>query len=292
MGSLVALVATLPDRVLLALGASVDDDAMGRQLAEAIVAKLGRESLRSLAATEGSPRQNHRRIAAMQVLTLARVDGITTLLAKVIDDRDQEIVGAALALLGRVPDETAASALIDALKEAKYTPSRVATYLDRFELAIGSDLQPLLHHPDPNVRYWGATLLSRHPASGADRDLAALAADPSPLVRKAAVASLAVLGGPEVPRVARALIGDSTWYVRAHAVRALAATGDVDVAEEIAPLLADREWWVRLAAKESLQLLGEEVWSVLVPYLDHDDGFARNGAAEVLLRIRRISLKK
>ncbi len=285
MGALVALVATMPDRVLLPLGASVDDDAMGRQLAEAIVAKLGREALQSLAVSEGTPRHNSRRIAAMQVLTLAQVPGITALLAKIVDDRDQEIVGAALALLGRVPDEIAATALIDALKHAKYTPSRVATYLDRFELAIGSDLRPLLHHPDQNVRYWGATLLSRHPADGADRDLAALAADPSPLVRKAAVASLATLGGPEVLRVARALMADSTWYVRAHAARALASTGDVEVADEIAPLLADREWWVRLAAKESLQQLGDEVWSVLVPYLDHDDGFARNGAAEVLQNI-------
>jgi HEAT repeat protein len=285
MGSLVALVATLPDRVLLPLGASVEDDPMGRQLADAIIAKLGRDSLQSLAVTEGSPRHNSRRIAAMQVLTLARVPGITTLLAKVIDDRDQEIVGAALALLGRVPDETAAAALIDALKHAKYTPSRIATYLDRFELAIGADLRPLLHHPDANVRYWGATLLARHPAEGAEQDLAALSGDPSPLVRKAAVASLATLGGPELPRIARALMADGTWYVRAHAARALASTGDADVAGEIAPLLADREWWVRLAAKESLQQLGDEVWAVLVPYLDHDDGFARNGAAEVLQNI-------
>jgi hypothetical protein len=42
---------------------------------------------------------------------------------------------------------------------------------------------------------------------------------------------------------------------------------------------------VRLAVKESLQQLGDEVWSVLVPYLDHEDGFARNGAAEVLQNI-------
>ena len=50
MGALVALVATLPDRILLPLGGSVEDDAFGRQLAEAIVAKLGRGSLESLQA--------------------------------------------------------------------------------------------------------------------------------------------------------------------------------------------------------------------------------------------------
>jgi len=184
-----------------------------------------------------------------------------------------------------VPDDIAATALIDALKESKYAPSRIATYLDHFERGIGGDLRPLLHHPDPNVRYWGATLLSRHPVEGIDRDLAALSADPVPLVRKAAVASLAQIGGPALADVARRLMSDPTWFVRAHAARALASTSDPDVAELIAPLLADREWWVRLAAKESLQQLGDEVWSVLVPYLDHEDGFARNGAAEVLQNI-------
>jgi hypothetical protein len=31
--------------------------------------------------------------------------------------------------------------------------------------------------------------------------------------------------------------------------------------------------------------MGSEVWSTLVPYLDHADTFARNGAAEVLQNI-------
>lgn len=283
--ALVALVATLPESVLLPLGADAPEDAGSRRLAETIVARLGRTSIETLAVTPGQPRHNHRRIAAMQVLALAQSPDVTTLLARVVDDRDPEIVGASLALLGRVPDETATAALIDALKQNKYAPSRVATYLDRFERPIGAQLRPLLHHPDPNVRYWGATLLSRHPVDGIDQDLSALAADPAPLVRKAAVASLAKIGGPTLMSVARRLLADDTWFVRAHAARALAATGDPDVAEEIAPLLADREWWVRLAVKESLQQLGDEVWSVLVPYLDHEDGFARNGAAEVLQNI-------
>ncbi len=283
--ALVALVATLPEAVLLPLAAGAPDDAGARPMAEAIIARRGREALEALSGTPGHPRHNSRRIAAMQVLALAQSPGVTTLLARVVDERDPEIVGASLALLGRVPDETAAAALIDALKQAKYTPSRIATYLDQFQRPIGADLRPLLHHPDPTVRYWGATLLSRHPVPGIDQDLAALAADPAPLVRKAAVASLAQIGGPALAPVARRLLADDTWFVRAHAARALASTADAEVAEQIAPLLADREWWVRLAVKESLQQLGDEVWSVLVPYLDHEDGFARNGAAEVLQNI-------
>ena len=284
--AIVALVATLPDSVLLPLGASGAPDApQTRRLAEAIVARIGRRQLEALAVASAHPRHNARRIAAMELLTRAESPGVTRLLARTVDDRDQEIVGASLAMLGRVPDDIAAAALVDALKETKYTPSRIATYLDRFERPLGESLRPLLHHPDPNVRYWGATLLSRHPVAGIDSDLAALSRDPAPLVRKAAVASLAHLGGTRLEQVATALLADDAWFVRAHAARALATTGDADHAEVIAPLLTDREWWVRLAAKESLQQLGDEVWAVLVPYLDHEDGFARNGAAEVLQNI-------
>ena len=42
---------------------------------------------------------------------------------------------------------------------------------------------------------------------------------------------------------------------------------------------------MRTAAKDALQRMGSEVWSTLVPYLDHADTFARNGAAEVLQNI-------
>jgi hypothetical protein len=284
--AIVTLVATLPEPVLLPLGATgAHDTPQATRLARAIVARIGRPRLESIAAAAGNPRQNARRIAAMELLTRAGSPGVTRLLARTVDDRDPEIVGASLAMLGRVPDEIAAGALVDALKHTKYAPSRIATYLDRFERPLGDELRPLLHHPDPNVRYWGATLLSRHPVAGIDADLAALAADSAPLVRKAAVASLSQLGGERLAEVASALLVDDAWFVRAHAARALASTGEADHAERIAPLLADREWWVRLAAKESLQQLGDEVWTVLVPYLDHEDGFARNGAAEVLQNI-------
>jgi len=283
---LVAVIATLPEQVLLMLGGGDDAAApYARTLAEVVVIRLGREPLEALATTPGTPRQNWRRIAAMRLLARARHPGLVALLTPAIDDQDPEIVGASLALLGRVSDEAAAAALIRALKDGKYTASRVATYLDQSSLPLAGGLRPLLHHPDPQVRYWGATLLARHGAEGTDHDLVALTRDPSPLVRRAAIASLADVGGTQVAEASLRLLSDETWYVRAHAARALASTGAAEHAERIAPLLADREWWVRLAAKESLQRLGEDVWTVLVPYLDHDDAFARNGAAEVLQNI-------
>ena len=129
-------------------------------------------------------------------------------------------------------------------------------------------------------------LLARHKTSpGLERDLSALTSDPAPLVRRAAVASLTRLSVAEGVKAATVLLADPVWYVRAHAARAVGAAEDPAYASLIAPLLADREWWVRTAAKEALQRMGSEVWSSLVPFLDHADAFARNGAAEVLQNV-------
>jgi HEAT repeat protein len=258
---------------------------LDRIVADAGIARIGRDTLEMIAVTTAAPKHNWRRIAAMRLLAAGAHPGLVALLRRTLDDLDPEIVGASLAILGRIPDPAAAAALVEALKESKYTPSRIATYLDQFPIEIPDLFAPLLHHPDANVRYWGATLLSRDGGAHVAPSLRALTEDASPLVRKAAVASLSRIDKTTALPAARALLTDDVWYVRAHAARALGDAGGPDVAEEIAPLLADREWWVRLAAKESLQTMGEEVWAVLVPYLDHGDPFARNGAAEVLQNI-------
>lgn len=284
--AVVSLMATFPDDVVLPLSAGTTHrPALDRVVAEAAVARLGRAALESLAGERRAPKDNWRRIAAMRVLAAgAPAAPLVPLLQRALDD-DPEIVGASLAVLGRLDDQAAGLALVAALKDHKYAPSRIATYLDQSPASIAEALLPLLHHPDAQVRYWGATLVSRHRAPGVERDIAQLVKDPSPLVRKAAVATLAEIDGPGTIDAVQPLLSDPIWYVRAHAARALAAAHATDTAEHVAPLLADREWWVRLAARESLQQMGEEVWSVLVPYLDHADAFARNGAAEVLQNI-------
>lgn len=238
------------------------------------------------ASASRSPRANWRRISALRLLAHQGYSGIVPLLGQAVADQDSEIVGAAIAILGRVPDMKAADILIHALKSGQYSPSRVATYLDQFPLALPALLRPLLHHPDPTVRYWGVTLLARHKHSpGLETELTALTGDDAPLVRRAAIASLAQINvGAAVP-AARAMLADPVWYVRAHAARALAEAGDPELAADVVPLLADREWWVRTAAKDALQRMGSEAWSALIPYLDHPDTFARNGAAEVLQNI-------
>jgi HEAT repeat protein len=232
------------------------------------------------------PRANWRRIAALRLLSYQGYSGMVPLLGQAIADNDSEVVGAAVSFLGRIPDMKAAELLVNALTTRRYSASRVATYLDQFPIPINHLLRPLLRHQDATVRYWGVMLLARHKSvPDLARELAALTADEAPLVRRAAVASLARIDVAEGVQAAKALLADPVWYVRAHAARAIAEAEDPELAPLVAPLLADREWWVRAAAKEALQRMGSEVWAPLVPYLDHPDAFARNGAAEVLQNI-------
>lgn len=272
---LLRIAATLPDR-----------SPLSEAFARAVTNQHKLEWFVQQASASRGPRANWRRIAALRLLAHHGYSGIVQLLAQAAAEHDSEIVGAALAILGRTPDMKAAEILVTALKTKQYSPSRLATFLDRFPLPIPGLLRPLLHHPDATVRYWAVMLLARHRgATSAEAEIAALTSDPAPLVRRAAVASLAQLNPAAAVIAARPLLADPVWFVRAHAARAIGETQDPEHAREIAPLLADREWWVRTAAKDALQRMGPEVWSALVPYLDHVDAFARNGAAEVLQNI-------
>lgn len=282
-----ALVAGIERVMLLRVATGLPDRSPAAEIfARAATARHKLDWFVQQASASKSPRANWRRIAALRLLAHQGYSGIVNLLGQAVADRDSEIVGAAVAILGRLPDLKAAEILIGALKHGQYSASRIATYLDQFPLPIGHLMRPLLHHPNPTVRYWGVTLLASHRQSPALPDeLAALMKDPAPLVRRAAIASLARVSPQAAVAAARPLLKDPVWYVRAHAARAIAEAEDPDMGVEIAPLLADAEWWVRTAAKEALQRMGSEVWATLVPYLDHPDAFARNGAAEVLQNI-------
>jgi HEAT repeat protein len=281
------LVSQLERLMLLRVAANLPDRSqLSEMFARAITHRHKLDWFVQQASASRSPRANWRRIAALRLLAHQSYSGIVPLLGQAVADPDSEIVGAALAILGRIPDMKAADILINALKSQQYSASRIATYLDQFPLPIPAQLRPLLHHPDATVRYWGVTLLaSPRNVTGLESDIAALTADSAPLVRRAAIAGLAQVNPAEAVKAATPLLVDAVWYVRAYAARAIGEAADPELAPAVTPLLADREWWVRTAAKEALQRMGTEVWSALVPYLDHPDTFARNGAAEVLQNI-------
>ena len=227
-----------------------------------------------------------RRVTALRILTYGRYNGAVDLLQTALQDPDAEVVHAAVSLLGSRRDRRSAELLTTALSLSTYPPSRVATYLDQFPMSVLDQLRPLLQDVRPSVRFWAATLLGRYAGTPyLDSELAVLAADPDPTVRKAAVESIGKVGGPVAVQMALGLLHDPVWFVRAHAARALGDLGRVDYATRVASLLTDRQWWVRVAAKEALEAMGPEIWADLVPFLDHADSFARNGAAEVFQNI-------
>lgn len=66
------------------------------------------------------PRANWRRISALRLLAYQGYSGIVPLLGQAMTDHDSEVVGAAVMILGRIPDMKAAEILINALKSRQY----------------------------------------------------------------------------------------------------------------------------------------------------------------------------
>jgi len=253
---------------------------------ETLVALLGeRWTLDSLvrdAARRASGRDKWRRMTSLRILARLEHPQLLDLLAGAIDDGDADVAACGLALLGRSHDWRAADLLIHALASPRLSASRVAVYIDQSPQHLGSRLSGLLSHADPVVRQWSATLLAKYPDENIESRLAELTNDPDPRVRKAAIQTLGRVGSDAAGDCAVHLLTDLTSYVRAHAVRALGELGRIDQAESVSSMLGDADWWVRLAARESLEMMGPEVWPVLVRCLEHPDKFVRNGAAEVV----------
>jgi HEAT repeat protein len=290
--------------VMSAAASQVADDVFA-PLAHYLIERWGQPALVADATNHRTARDKWRRIAALRILMrlgadprseageisrperrpLRVVGPILDLVAAAVNDRDEDVAAAALAVLGRSADERAGDLLIDALIRQPLPASRVAIHVEQSPLDLSDRLKTLLVHPDGNVRLWGATLLARYPDASAERDLVLLTSDDDPRVRKAAIQTLGRLRSDAAVACALRLLADKHAYVRAHAARALGHLEYLDAAEEVAALLGDADWWVRQAAKEALEAMGSDVWPVLMRSLSHADRFIRNGAAEVMQNI-------
>jgi len=223
-----------------------------------------------------------RRTASLKVLFHLDHPQIVELLGRAVEDPSGDVASVGLTLLGRSADPRAPGILIETLRQHRIPASRIAVHLEHSPLRPAEQYRTLLADDDPIVRFWGATLLAQYPEiEWVEGALAALADDPDPRVRKAAVQSLGKIGDRLAGSVAVRMLRDEAPFVRAHAARALGELEYADAAPAVAELLADADWWVRTAAKESLEMMGSDVWPVLMRCLDHRDGFVRNGAAEV-----------
>ena len=277
----VAFLARQPGSILLRLAAeSTMSLAAHEALAASLLARIGHQA----AHRDASSRKNGwRRFAALRILTYADREAAWVHLERALVDGDPEVKAATVTLLGQVADRRAAMLLVEAMTANRYARSRIATSLQACQLDIGDLIVPLLAAPDSQLRYWGAILIRRYPVtSSLEARLGELAEDPDPTVRKAAVETLGVAGLPGSIPTLRARLLDPVPFVRAHAARALGSMCAVAAVDAISPLLADGDWSARSSAKQALEAMGPAVVPTVLKMLSHADGFAKNGAAEVL----------
>jgi len=248
-------------------------------------APLRRRAERRLVRRAGSrPRTEWgrwRRVRALQRLEQAHHPRVAWLIRPVLEDPDPMIAAAAIRTLGDIGDDWAIEILLDALRRQQSQRSRVAAELERLAPVPGARLLTLLRDWNPQVRFWGATLLRPYPELGTET-LIDLTWDSDPNVRAAAVETLGSRSGTSVEAALVARLNDSEWFVRVHAARAAGHVLGAEAAPTITRLLADERWWVRTAAKDALRGMGVDGVPSLLSILAHDDAFARNGAAEVL----------
>jgi HEAT repeat protein len=256
-------------------------DAAFRALLGYLTDRWGLETLLRDATTHNSPRDKWRRMTALRILFRSNHTAILDLLVRATESPDPDIAEVAFSLLGSSSEPRAMDILFEALRAHRHPASRIAMYIEQSPQLIGERLKARLGDRDPIVRLWCATLLARYPEEHIEEELAALTDDLDPRVRKAAIQTLGKIGDEIAADRALQLLTDPFAYVRAHAARALGELVRTDLADRVAPLLGDTDWWVRLAARESLEMMGSDVWPVLMRSLNHPDRFVRNGAAEV-----------
>jgi HEAT repeat protein len=224
-----------------------------------------------------------RRVAAASAL--GRIGARTSLapLSAALTDPDREVAYAAAQALARYDDPQAYEALLDALARGDALPAvRVVALLEEFRPANARELiERRASADDSEVRYWVAYLLGQLADPASARVVKALSLDPDEDVRATAAEALAPFADADA--LGRLLCDDS-WVVRCHAAKAVGEARLASLAPRLAELLEDRSWWVRQNSALALGELGELAVDVLAPQLRSDDRFARNKAAEVLVR--------
>jgi HEAT repeats len=224
------------------------------------------------------------RLEALTIIVRAGFPDGMALVRRAIAENEPALTTAVLRLAGERQTEDADALLLEVLVAGVHPRARTATELEPRAARLREPLLALAANDEPALRYWAITLLA-----GAMNDstvslaVAARAGDDDANVRAAAAEALGEVDARVARPLLRRLLHDDVFFVRSHAARAVAKAGDGSLAESLLPLLADENWWVRAAAKESLLGLGSEGLEVARTALGHNDGFARDGALEIIL---------
>ena len=223
------------------------------------------------------------RVAAAAVLGLLGSSDSIPPLSLALDERDADVAYAAAQALSRYAEPEACEALLDALTAERLPPARIAALIETFPCPDARELiEPRAGADDARVRYWACYLLGRLGDQLSLPVIERLAHDPSDDVRANAADAIACF---PAQTVLGDLLDDESWVVRSHAARSAGITGELTLAPRLGELLEDPAWWVRQNAANALADIGEGAIPVLVAQLRSSDRFARNKAAEVLVRI-------
>ncbi len=260
--------------------------ALGRRSPASVIAAraLVQEEHSALLRCSGAGVRKTSRLRALTIIVRSDSPQAISLLRAALAEEDMSIVASAVRLTSELPTRAADILLLDVLVEGRHPRSRTATELEPRSARTRGELLELASHPEASLRFWAVTLLGREPEEKSVATALVLrASDLDPSVRAAAAEALGKVE-PEVSKpVLCRLLEDGVFYVRSHAARGIGEARIDQLAGDVVPLLADTNWWVRAAAKESLLALGAEGFRAAAVALDHVDGFARDGALEIVV---------
>jgi HEAT repeat protein len=227
-------------------------------------------------------RNRWHRVSAAGVLGLLGAPSSVAALKRALDDSNPDVAYAAAQALSLYSSPEAYAALLFALTKQRLPAARIAGLLESFRCPNARELiERRAQSENPQVRYWVAYLLGALADPRSAPVIERLANDPEEDVRANAAESLATLPDEELMRQ---LLDDESWVVRSHAAKAAGAAGLTTLAPRLATLLEDRSWWVRQNATLALAAFGEAAVPWLLAQLHSEDRFARNKAAEALIR--------
>lgn len=222
------------------------------------------------------------RVAAAGVLQLLRAETSLGPLQRALDDLDRDVAYAAAQALSGYTSSAAYAALLFALTKQRLPAARIASLLEAFRCPSARELiERRAESDNPRVRYWVAYLLGSLADPRSASVIEELTFDPEEDVRANAAESLANF--PSEAHLRR-LLNDESWVVRSHAAKAVGAADVAALAPRLAELLEDHSWWVRQNAMLALVGFGETAIPSLLAQLRSEDRFARNKAAEALIR--------
>ena len=235
-----------------------------------------------------SSRRTSQRMAAAAYLAVIASPEIEWALIEALESPNPEIRIQAAGGLAKIKSEAAIPQLVHMLlTDTPWVAARIADQLVAYgSVAVPYLMENVRdehrgHLVDPRILAAAVRILGMIGELKAAPAIEPLLEHPDREVRVAAAAALGSAGtGHSIPALLSAL-EDPEWEVRAAAASALAAFSDGAATGPVARLLGDRSWWVRQNAAAALtEILGG--MDALITALEGDDAYARDAALQQL----------